>query len=435
MKIKKYLFILTVLSNLTVLAGGPNNAWAWGENETEAKGNWLKMEKLVKQKQYDKATHEVKWLLSNTPSLNVALYINAIKVYEKRASREKNATRKIELQDSTLMLYKKRIELFGNEAKVLNREGRVAWNYLSKRKGTSDELYQLYAKIYELNKNKTLAKNMSSYMKSACTQYVNKKITTTEVLNVFSNCSNVFDAQENSITNKKKLASIEKYRGITSQVFSKNVQVSCEDIEQEFGQKLEEKQDLKVAKLIISISLSNKCTSSEVFAKAGELLSAQGQSNYALEKLLGNTYLKKEENEKAITRFQKAITLTEDSANIGKLHLKIGETQAKLNQYSKARTSANEALKFNSELTKPYTLIGDLYFQSASTCSTGNKVQDRSAYIAAYKMYKKAGANAKAAEAHAQFPSTEEMFLYNQKPGDVINTGCWISESVKLESR
>ena len=89
----------------------------------------------------------------------------------------------------------------------------------------------------------------------------------------------------------------------------------------------------------------------------------------------------------------------------------------------------------NKTLTKSYSLIGDLYFQSSGTCSTGNKVQDRAAYIAAYNIYMKAGNSAKAQEAKAQFPSMEEMFLYNQKPGDVINTGCWIGESVKLDKR
>lgn len=436
MKKVNYLVALLLFVSTAIFAGGPESAaWAWGDKEVEAKGTWLNMEKLVKQHQYNDASSEIKWLLSNTPNLNVALYINAIKVYEKREKAEKDLTRKIQMQDSTLMLYDKRIELFGDEANVLNRKGKVAWDYLSKRKGTSGELYALYSKIYELNKAKTYSENMSDYMKAACTQYLNKKMTKTEIISVYNNCNEVFDAQSAKTTNAKKIDKIERYRGLTTQIFSKNVDINCEDIQNEFGGKFNEKPDVKMAKLIIGLSVSKKCLSNDVFIAAASFLSEKEQSNYALEKILANIHSKNGENEKAIVSFNKALKLTEDSAKIGELYLEIAELNAKDKNFGEARTNALKAVQMNKSLTKSYSLIGDLYFQSSSTCSTGNKVQDRAAYIAAYNMYIKAGNSAKAQEAKAQFPSMEEMFLYNQKPGDVVNTGCWIGESVKLDKR
>ena len=96
------------------------NTWNWGTNEIKSKGVWLKMEKLIKQKKYIEATPLAQWLLTNNPDLNVALYINAIKIYEKKVSAEKSEEVKAILQDSALFLYDKRVEVFGNEKKVLN---------------------------------------------------------------------------------------------------------------------------------------------------------------------------------------------------------------------------------------------------------------------------------------------------------------------------
>lgn len=433
---KNNLLVIAFLSVCTTLfAGGPGTAWAWGEKEVEAKGTWLNLEKLIQQKKYEDATSNVSWLLSNAPNLNVALYINAIKVYEKRTRKAKNPTIKAQLQDSTLMLYKKRIELFGDEANVLNREGRIAWDYLGKRPGTGDQLYSLYQKIHTLNGNNTLPQNMTDYMKAACTQYVNKKLGKVQMIELYNTCNEVFDAQISSTKNPKKISKVEKQQGITAHIFSENVDINCEDIQNQFGAKFAAKKDLKMAKLIINLSISNKCFANDVFVDAASYLSASKKSSYSLEKILASVYAQKGATEKAITSYQNSMALTDDSLKIGALHYEIAELQAKQGAKADARTSALSAVSFNASLKKAYTLIGNLYFQSSGTCSTGNKVQDRTLYIAAYNMYIKAGNASKAQEAKAQFPSMEEMFLYNQKPGDVVNTGCWISESVKLDKR
>jgi tetratricopeptide (TPR) repeat protein len=434
-KMKTKLLIIACVVSTALFSGVPSVSWTWGDNETEAKGNWMSMEKKVKQKKYDAATGEVVWLLNNTPQLNVALYINAIKVYEKRASKEKIASKKIILQDSTLLLYKQRIELFGDEANVLNRQGRVAWKYLSKRKNQGDDLFALYSKIYELNSMKTLPENMSNYMKSACTQYVNNKIDKREMLNIYSSCNDVYNSKEGSVTSEKKRKRVAKYRQITNSTFAKNVDINCEDIESQFAEQFQSKQDVKLAKQIISLSIANKCVETSVFLSAAEFLIEKEESNYSLQKIVANVYLKNEETQKAKTAFARGIELSNDSVKKSMLYFEIAKIEGKENQFTSARASALKALSFNPELKEVYSLIGDLYFQSGGSCNTGNKVIDRSKYIAAYHMYLKGGYINSANQAKAQFPSTEEMFLYNQKPGDQVNTGCWIAENVKLEKR
>ena len=42
---------------------------------------------------------------------------------------------------------------------------------------------------------------------------------------------------------------------------------------------------------------------------------------------------------------------------------------------------------------------------------------------------------AKANELKANFPSKEEVFLYQKKVGDKVDTGCSVHETVALETR
>ena len=64
-----------------------------------------------------------------------------------------------------------------------------------------------------------------------------------------------------------------------------------------------------------------------------------------------------------------------------------------------------------------------------------SKVKDRGVFLAAYKMYKKAGNSSKMARAKAQFPSSEEIFTEGMTIGQSISVGCWIGETVTLQKR
>lgn len=423
------LILFIALSNVKAQS---NSDWKWGTNEAEAKGAWLKMERLIKQKKYNDAAAPSNWLLKNTPDLNVSLYVNAIKIFEKRERKEKDKLKKVALQDSTLFLYDKRIELFGNEAKVLNRKGRIAWKYLGKRGTNNEELFNLYKKIHALNGNKTLSINMYNLMKTSCTQFANKKITKEEVFDTYNTCISLFDLQ---LTTAKKKEKVEKYKGLTTQVFTNSVEISCSEINSQFGEKFEKEKTIPAAKLIITLSVAQNCFNDSCFISAAEYLSVSGKSNFALEKILANTYLKQGKSDLAITTFERSILIATDSNKIGLIQLEIAKIKAQKGDYLSARSEAKNALAYNPNLAKAFELIGDLYFQSTTTCDSKNVAQKRAIYIAAYNMYMKAGNSSKANEAKAQFPSVEELFTYNLKAGDTIKINCWINESVILKTR
>ena len=76
------------------------------------------------------------------------------------------------------------------------------------------------------------------------------------------------------------------------------------------------------------------------------------------------------------------------------------------------------------------------FFATQSNCREGkSRVKDRLVFIAAYKMFKRAGLETKANQAREQFPSMEELFNENLEIGESMNTGCWVNEEVTLNKR
>jgi hypothetical protein len=113
----------------------------------------------------------------------------------------------------------------------------------------------------------------------------------------------------------------------------------------------------------------------------------------------------------------------------------IGTTQAKSGNKPAARESYRQAAAADPSNKEAWEKIGDLYATSNDCHKKESQAQDRLIYIAAYEMYAKAGNQQKMANAKEQFPSKEDIFLYNWKVGDVKSTGCWIGESVALRTR
>jgi tetratricopeptide (TPR) repeat protein len=129
----------------------------------------------------------------------------------------------------------------------------------------------------------------------------------------------------------------------------------------------------------------------------------------------------------------KALELTDDINEKGEVYMLLGtmagSKSAARNYFVKATASPEQA-------AKAYTSIGNLYFGSGDECREGiSKVDDRGCYLAAYEMYRKAGNSAAMERAKQQFPSKEEVFLEGKSVGSTLSVGCWINESVTIQTR
>ena len=405
------------------------NGYDWGENKPDAKAQWQYLNFLIDQKNYNQAAQPLRWLLKNTPNLHDDLYALATKVYEKVEDEETNKDYKKALQDTVLMMYDKRIQLFGNEAEVLNRKGLVAYGYLYKRADMADSLFHTYAKIYQLNGVNTYIICAYSYMNAACDKKKMGGMSNDKMLEVYEHVTSVFDTNIKNEKDSKKKDQLEKFKTKVDEKLSQCADLSCDYVVEKWGNS----PALEKQKMVYNILLANDCTNRKEFLTlASKIIEAEPSAS--ANRQLGDALLKNGNYKEAVTNYSKAIEQSTDVEYKASLYLKIADIYSSRDK-AEARSYAQKAIASGQYTKEAYTLIGNLYVSSYDECKSDNPVLSRALFIAAADKYKKAGNTAKATELKANFPSKEEVFLYQKKVGDKVDTGCWVHETVSIETR
>jgi len=424
------IILLCLLTNITF---GNGSIYSWGENPTESKGRWMFLQSSVEEKKYDEAIKPLHWLLKNTPDLNVALYIQSVKILEQNVKIEKNTERKKVLQDSVLWAYDERIKRFGDEAFVLNRKGRIALKYLMKRKNKEDELYSLYSRIYELNKDDMLVQNATNYFVSSVSVFKMNKIDKETTISIYSSLLSFLDKKEISFSsNDKKLSIVRKNRLKMSKYFDKHIPISCKEIQTYFGEDYQTSPTLDKAKSINTLLVKKKCLDSELFIQTNnKILETEPSSKrYSVAAKL---YLNSGKIKESYNYFSKAVELENNDSIKSLLQLELAKISLTIKDYSKAKSEVLSAINLNSNNKKAYEFLGDLYLVGATSCISSDVLVKKSIYIIAYKQYLKSGNVTKMESTKKQFPTIEEIFVRNKKEGDIIKVGCWINENVPLQ--
>jgi tetratricopeptide (TPR) repeat protein len=212
--------------------------------------------------------------------------------------------------------------------------------------------------------------------------------------------------------------------------------VDCDFVEKNLGPKLKENpSDLKLAKKILQLQLTGKCTDSPLFMTSSKIVNEK-EPTYSLSKVIAAKSAADGKTEEAFKYYNQAIELADDNQKKAEIYYDMAKINAADGQKVAARNNARKALSFDPTLSEAYTLIGNLYLGSYDDCRGGeSKVKDRAVFIAAYEMYKKAGNTQGMEKAKEQFPSIGEIFEEGMKEGDVLTVGCWVQESVTLQRR
>lgn len=422
--------IFLLLANISFAQQG----WDWGEDKPEAQGNWVFVNGHIDAGKYEETLPKLHWLLNNAPDLHESLYIQAIKAYEKVEKATKDPERKEELQDSVLWLYDTRAKKYEDKDNVYNRKGLVAFNYLIKRDGSTEELFDLYKKIFDLNEFDAFPQHAYYYMYVSARMNKADKISDDDLQEIYFMLSDFVEHKKDQAPDNQK----KTYENIQNQLdslFEKNVEMTCEKIESIFGKRFEEHpEDLSIAKKIERLSIINSCFNDflldAIHLKNEKEPGPIGFKNEA------KIHAHKKNYEEAVENFEKAAELAEDDEFKAEMLFKVAKINyEKLGKKSTARSFALKVIDTGKLTKEAYKFIGDMYFYSFEDCKGSDIVKIRSIYIAAYNMYEKAGAQAKMKEAQKNFPSSEEIFQQNKEIGDPIDTGCWISETVNLKKR
>lgn len=394
----------------------------------------------MKQGNYRGATASILWMYHNAPKWNTKLYIDGCDIYDELADKQADPVKKQVLVDSMLWMYDQRIINCGDEPNVLNRKANAAYKYNVKNKDKVAELLAMYDKVYELNGNNVTSPSLIYYMNVVKANFLYlKNLTDDQILSRYDKVMTAIDHKIKVAQEKGKVDEVTKlksYKDLSDEILTSMVKVDCDFVKKNMEPKYKQNpNDLDLAKKIFQFMLNGKCTDDPLWLETGELIN-KTEKDFGLAKNLAVKYLSMGNEAKAEALFKEAQTLAKAPADKAEVLIYLGSIEAKKGNKIGARDLFRQAAAADASNKDAFEKIGDLYYSSFNDCAKKeNMGEDRLIYIAAYDQYARAGNAQKMAQARAQFPSVEEIFVLSWKEGEVKSIKCWIGESVTLKTR
>jgi tetratricopeptide (TPR) repeat protein len=389
----------------------------------------------------------------------VSIYQNGIKIYRCLIDKESDPVKKNELVDKALSLFDGRIENFGREAYVKNRKVTFAYTFYRSDKSQYEMLFNMFKDAFELNGNKIGNSNVVAFMDIVRKhKLTSKSISDDEVLELYDMISKTISYKiENDAKNEERY---NKYQDNVDKLLTATITVDCNFVENTLGPKLLElsaeptdeiaqtdyetltpvdisysDEVINLAKKIFQLSITGKCTSSEIALEAAKIMFT-AEKDFAVAKFISSRELSSKNYENSLEYCDAAIECTEDNSQKSEMYLRKAQVYQVIGNKRKSRDNARKSISLNTSNPDAYKLIGNLYMSSYDDCREGkSRVQDRLVFIAAYNIFKSGGLTSQANQAREQFPSMEEIFNENMEVGESMNTGCWINETVTLNKR
>jgi len=448
------LFVLFVSFNIFAQPG-----WNWPENKSEAEEKNVLYTDYLKQQNCEEAVVHLNWLIDNVPNLHVSIYQNGIKIYRCLIDKESDQIKKLELIYKALTLFDGRIENFGREAYVKNRKVTFAYTFYRSDKSKYESLFNMFKDAFQLNGNKIGNSNLVAYMDIVRKhKLTSKSISDDEVLEIYDMISKTISFK--AVNDTKNEERYKKYQDNIDKLLTATITVDCNFVENTLGPKLLEltadpggeiaqtdyetltpvditysDEAINLAKKIFQLSITGKCTSSEIALEAAKIMFTN-EKDFAVAKFIFSRELSSKNYETSLQYCDAAIESTDDNNQKSEMFLRKAQVYQVIGNKVKSRNNSRRSISLNSSNTDAYKLIGNLYMSSYDDCREGkSRVQDRLVFIAAYNIFKSGGLNSQANQAREQFPSMEEIFNENLEVGESMNTGCWINETVTLNKR
>lgn len=414
--------------------------WNWPEDQAlrkETETNEAHYKVLMAQNKYQEAMAPLNRLYVDAPNLNPSIYINGVKCLNNIIKDVSDKERKVRLQDSVLWMYDQRLAHFENDASTMDRKAYEAFKMYYKTPSKYRFLSGLYEQAYAMNGPDVSYFNLNPYMMLTTNYYKTNpsEMPAEKVLDIHTQISDVIEQQRKAGKNMERLdKEQDKVDGFLASIGDKVL--SCSFIENNLVQDFrKDPSNIGVAKKIFRYSIMAKCSDRDYFLEASETVYAD-QPSYQLANAIGSKYLGSGEYAKAMEFHQEAVKLAGDNEQKAASFLGQAIAASKLGQKTRARNLAYESLSAKPGNADAYNLIGNMYFTSFQTCQGGeSKVLDRGVFLAAYKMYEKAGNEAQMQASKEQFPSIEEIFNESYEEGETITVGCWINETVAIQRR
>ncbi len=370
------------------------------------------------------------------PKASKYIYIDGIKMIEKKIKAEQDEATKNTLIDSMMSIYDKRIKYYGEKGKVLGYKG---VDYIKYKENNAENFkvgYDWLKESVQLQKTKSGPAELLTFMQAS--NALNKFGTfgAGQVVEDYGMVSEIYDKATG-----KQAKKIEPARAAIDQIFEEVA--NCDDLIPFYTEKFaENSEDIEFLKKSTDVLRGSKCTESDIYFKLADKLNSlepTADLAYDLAKL-SNT---NDNLNEASTYYLQAIELETEDEQKAKYYLELGDVTRRLGDYSLARTYASKSIEFDATSGYPYLLIGNIYAAASKSCGE-EEFDQKAVYWAAVDKFIKAKSVDpeltddcnKFIEAYKpHFPDTETIFFYGYKEGDIYTVGCWINEKTKVRAR
>ena len=462
MKAKFFIFLLGLGLSLSAIASNPgnlalpqqDNGSKYGKDSATCVMNLSLYHEFYKQwrqsgyrnSAINDAIKPWYWVFENCPRSTENLYIDGARMLEFRIQKAAPA-KKQSMIDTLMQVFDQRLKYFpdkyrSNESQrgeILGRKGIALYQV---DPGAYQQAYKYLKESIDLDKEESMGAVMFYYFRAITKMAREGQIDTAEVVNAYDRLSGFVNDKINTYKAQNNSRKVSEYKSIKGNIdFSFQPFANCKDLVRIYRKKYQASpEDAALLKKIISTLEDKQCFNNTLYFDANQSLykvKQDPQTAYLLGKLL----LQQNKNSEALSYLNKATSI-KDTDQLVDVYMLMAQTYQGMNNYPRAREMARKALKVNPHYGMAYVLIGDLYASSASKCGN-NDMTKKVAYWAAVDKYEKAkrvepdladAVNKRIAIYRQQYPTTEQLFFYNLKPGDSYKVGCWINEQTKVRA-
>ena len=431
---------ITMLVLVQLLLVGTMTGFAqdekFGDDPDKCKENISLYREYYKQKNYQDALPGWRWSFFNCPMATKNIVINGPTIIEHFIKKnEANAELKKAYIDTLWMVYDKRIELYPEDkGYALGRKGMDQYDY-------SDEdytdAYNTLEQSMKVDKLETDAYVLMRLYLAGMKRLIAKQIEMEVMYDLYDEVSTIIDAQ------------FKKFEPGTTDENSdfKKLSQAREVIDQNFERIAKEEQyvelmapkvkaaptDGALLEKVVTMMTKRKWTGNDLYLESSELLYKLKPSATAAYGLYEG-YSRKGKDAEATKYLEESIKLEQDKNEKADKMLKLAKVYGGSKNYSKARSTAQEAAGLKSGWGEPYIYIGDLYLGTAASCGDDDCSRKYGIW-AAEDMYVKARsidsgisdvANSKIAGCKKYYPLKKDCFFINLETGASVTVGGWI---------
>lgn len=390
-----------------------------------------------KQKNYKDAKTAWVHVFDKCPAASKNTFIRGARIVKEAYSKATDEAGKQAMLDTLMLLYDRRIEHFGERGAVLGDKAQDLYTLVP---GRYEEAYGYSKECLDLLKEKASASDLFFHMTLVNAMFTNQKIDAEKVIEAYSLVSDYLDVKIAATPSDEKLLAAKSNIDAT---FAKMGVANCSNLVPLFGPRFEANPgDAGLCKKIRNLMQANRCTNEPLFLNVSVAL-FKLEPSAALAYDIAHLYRGVKGYKEMETYYNEAIKLEQDTLKRAAYYYELAAlTFGEFKKFAQAKSLALKAIELKPNYGEAYRLIGDMY-ASERNCG-GDELSRKSVYWAAVDKYAKAkevdpslseSMNALINTYSQYFPSKEDVFFHDLKPGDGYSVGCWIGERTTVRVR